>query len=79
MKNKEVVGDNIGDLSMSKEIIDELKKRKQPTFIHAVTMQNHFPYKPNMFWENKIEISGLTEEESKAELEAYTEGVRLSD
>lgn len=27
MKNK-VVGDNIGDLSMSKEIIDELKKRK---------------------------------------------------
>lgn len=24
MKNKEVVGDNIGDLSMSKEIIDEL-------------------------------------------------------
>lgn len=79
MKNKEVVGDNIGDLSMSKEIIDELKKRKQPTFIHAVTMQNHFPYKPNMFGENKIEISGLTEEESKAELEAYTEGVRLSD
>lgn len=26
MKNKEVVGDNIGDLSMSKEIIDELKR-----------------------------------------------------
>ncbi|MDM5236451.1 LTA synthase family protein [Bacillus cereus] len=79
MKNTEVVGDNIGDLSMSKEIIDELNKRKQPTFIHAVTMQNHFPYTPNMFGENKIEISGLTEEESKAELEAYTEGVRLSD
>ncbi|HIE6631641.1 LTA synthase family protein [Bacillus luti] len=79
MKNTEVVGDNIGDLSMSKEIIDELNKRKQPTFIHAVTMQNHFPYTENMFGENKIEISGLTEEESKAELEAYTEGVRLSD
>ncbi|WP_242212367.1 LTA synthase family protein [Bacillus cereus group sp. BfR-BA-01383] len=79
MENKEVVGDNIGDLSMSKEIIDELNKRKQPTFIHAVTMQNHFPYRPNMFGENKIEISGLTEEESEAELEAYTEGVRLSD
>ncbi|PEC20927.1 phosphoglycerol transferase [Bacillus cereus] len=79
MENKEVVGDNIGDLSMSKEIIDELNKRKQPTFIHAVTMQNHFPYTPNMFGENKIEISGLTEEESEAELEAYTEGVRLSD
>lgn len=79
MKNTERVGDNIGDLSMSKGIVDELNKREQPTFIHAVTMQNHFPYTPNMFGENKIEISGLTEEASKAELEAYTEGVRLSD
>lgn len=79
MKNKELAGDNISDLSMSKEIIDELNKRKQPTFIHAVTMQNHFPYNPERFEENKIEVSGLTNEESKAELEIYTEGVRRSD
>ena len=79
MKNTERVGDNIGDLSMSKEIVDELNKREQPTFIHAVTMQNHFPYNPERFEENKIEVSGLTNEESKAELEIYTEGVRRSD
>ncbi|PEE36222.1 LTA synthase family protein [Bacillus pseudomycoides] len=79
MKNKELAGDNISDLSMSKEIIDELNKRKQPTFIHAVTMQNHFPYNPERFEENKVEVSGLTNEESKAELEIYTEGVRRSD
>lgn len=33
MKNKEVVGDNIGDLSMSKEIIDELNKKT--TYIYS--------------------------------------------
>lgn len=78
MKNTEIDGDYISDLSMSKEIIAELKKREQPTFIHAVTMQNHFPFTPGRFGVNKVEISGL-EEEAKAELETYTEGLRRSD
>ncbi|WP_129111112.1 LTA synthase family protein [Bacillus toyonensis] len=79
MKNVEVDGDYISDVSISKEIIEELNKRKQPTFIHAVTMQNHFPFNPGRFEEKQIEISGLTDEGSKAELETYTEGVRRSD
>lgn len=79
MENVEVDGDYISDLSMSKEIIAELEKHKQPTFIHAVTMQNHFPFTEGRFGENQIEISGLENEESKAELETYTEGLRRSD
>lgn len=79
MENVEVDGDYISDLSMSKEIIAELEKQKQPTFIHAVTMQNHFPFTEGRFGENQIEISGLDNEESKAELETYTEGLRRSD
>ncbi|PFJ19471.1 phosphoglycerol transferase [Bacillus cereus] len=79
MENVEVEGDYISDLSMSKEIIAELKKQKQPTFIHAVTMQNHFPFTAGRFGENQVEISGLENEELKAELETYTEGLRLSD
>lgn len=79
MENVEVDGDYISDLSMSKEIIAELEKQKQPTFIHAVTMQNHFPFTEGRFGENQIEISGLENEESKAELETYTEGLRRSD
>lgn len=79
MENVEVAGDYISDLSMSKEIIAELEKQKQPTFIHAVTMQNHFPFTAGRFGENQVEISGLGNEESKAELETYTEGLRRSD
>ncbi|PEA88705.1 phosphoglycerol transferase [Bacillus thuringiensis] len=79
MKHTEVDGRYISDLSMSKEILDELNKRKQPTFIHAVTMQNHFPFTAGKFGENKVKISGLEEDRSKAELETYTEGLRRSD
>ncbi|MDA1529790.1 LTA synthase family protein [Bacillus cereus group sp. TH260-2LC] len=79
MENVDVDGDYISDLAMSKEIIAELEKQKQPTFIHAVTMQNHFPFTEGRFGENLIEISGLENEESKGELETYTEGVRRSD
>lgn len=79
MKNVDIDGDYISDLAMSKEIIAELEKQKQPTFIHAVTMQNHFPFTEGRFGENLIEISGLENEESKGELETYTEGLRRSD
>ncbi|AGE80666.1 Cyclic beta-1,2-glucan modification transmembrane protein [Bacillus thuringiensis serovar kurstaki str. HD-1] len=79
MKNVDIDGDYISDLAMSKEIIAELEEQKQPTFIHAVTMQNHFPFTEGRFGENLIEISGLENEESKGELETYTEGLRRSD
>ena len=79
MENVDVDGDYISDLAMSKEIIAELEEQKQPTFIHAVTMQNHFPFTEGRFGENLIEISGLENEESKGELETYTEGLRRSD
>ncbi|MED0967953.1 LTA synthase family protein [Bacillus paramycoides] len=79
MENVEIDGDYISDLSMSKEIITELEKQKKPTFVHAVTMQNHFPFTEGRFGGNQIEISGLENEESKAELETYTEGLRRSD
>lgn len=79
MENVDVDGDYISDLAMSKEIIAELEKQKQPTFIHVVTMQNYFPFTEGRFGENLIEISGLENEESKGELETYTEGLRRSD
>lgn len=79
MENVDIDGDYISDLAMSKEIIAELEKQKQPTFIHAVTMQNHFPFTEGRFGENLIEISGLENDDSKGELETYTEGLRRSD
>lgn len=79
MKHKEQDGEGyVSDVSMSKEIMDELKAEKEPTFIHAVTMQNHFPFSPGRYEETRTKIEGLNEE-SKAQLEEYTEGLRRSD
>lgn len=80
MKHTETDGAGyISDLSMTKEIMDELKAEKKPTFVHAVTMQNHFPFSTGKYGEEtRTKIEGLNEA-SKAELEEYTEGVRRSD
>ncbi|WP_336770140.1 LTA synthase family protein [Bacillus bombysepticus] len=68
----------ISDISISKEIMDELKSSKKPTFIHTVTMQNHFPFTPGRYEETRTKIEGLNEE-STGQLEEYTEGLRRSD
>ncbi|MBP3041044.1 LTA synthase family protein [Bacillaceae bacterium Marseille-Q3522] len=68
----------ISDESLSYEIIDNIKMEKHPLFIHAVSMQNHMPYNEGAYEENKINITGLSEDSTKP-LEVYTEGIRRSD
>ncbi|MDQ0199075.1 LTA synthase family protein [Neobacillus ginsengisoli] len=77
-KHQDMAGPYISDESVSNEIIDRLKAQKKPMFIHAVTMQNHFPYLPNRFEKNNITVSGLSPD-SKVALEVYSEGIRRSD
>jgi phosphoglycerol transferase MdoB-like AlkP superfamily enzyme len=78
MKNKETTGPYISDESVTNEIMDNLKKKEQPVFLHAVTMQNHFPYAEDRYAERSIKVSGLSEK-SNVELEVYAEGISQSD
>lgn len=78
MKNKEKTGPYISDESVTNEIIDNLKKKEQPVFLHAVTMQNHFPYAEDRYSERSIKVSGLSDK-SNIELEVYAEGISQSD
>lgn len=82
MKYKETLnkdpGAYINDQSVVNEIIDALKQREKPTFMHIVTMQNHFPFTEGKFGKESIKVQGLSEE-AKKDLEAYTEGVKQSD
>lgn len=68
----------ISDVSLTNEIIDNIKKQEDPLFIHAVSMQNHMPYNPGAYEENKIKVSGLSPDLTST-LEVYTEGIRRSD
>ncbi|WHY76928.1 LTA synthase family protein [Neobacillus sp. WH10] len=78
MKHQDMSGPYISDESLSKEVIDELKKEEKPMFVHAVTVQNHFPYTPNRYEQNQIDVSGLSPEYNEL-LEVYSEGIRQAD
>ncbi|ANC78645.1 hypothetical protein ABE65_018325 [Fictibacillus phosphorivorans] len=78
MKNKEMTGPYISDESVAQEILDNLKNNDKPMFVHAVTMQNHFPYAADRYKKNSIKVSGLSPA-SNAELETYAEGISQSD
>lgn len=63
---------------MVKEIIKELEGKDKPTFMHVVTMQNHFPAYEGKHGKDSISVIGLSEE-NKKEMEAYAEGMKQSD
>lgn len=64
----------IADQELSKRIIEEVKSTEQPTFIYAVSMENHGPYRLGKNKENTVKVSGLGEE-STAILETYTQAL----
>lgn len=74
---QEYVSEYIGDQSVVDEIMHYLEEEDSPLFIHAVTMQNHFPFKEGKFEENEVSVSGL-EEKEQLELEIYSQGVKIS-
>lgn len=78
MEHTEMVGGRISDDSLTEEIYSHLKDAEKPTFIHAVSMQNHMPYNSGKYAKNTIEIEGLPLN-SKTQLEVYTEGVKQAD
>lgn len=79
MKNKDTGGGPyISDQSLMNEILDLLKDKEIPAFIHAVSMQNHLPEYDGKYGQNSISISGLNENNTK-EIETYSEGIKQTD
>lgn len=68
----------ISDKAAVKEAIDELKASDKPTFLHLVTMQNHFPYVKGPNGPNTITAQGV-DPEYKDELETYVQDSKLTD
>jgi phosphoglycerol transferase MdoB-like AlkP superfamily enzyme len=79
MRNKVVSGSYISDESVTDEIVMLLEESDQPLFVHAVTMQNHFPYRTERYEENTVKVSGLDEEELTREVEIFSEGIKQAD
>ena len=68
----------ISDKSAVEEALTELRSSDKPTFLHLVTMQNHFPFVKGPNGPNTITVQGVTPEH-KDELETYVQDTKLTD
>lgn len=77
--NPERRGVYIADIEVSKRIIEEIHGSEKPTFIYAITMQNHSAYNKESKYPSEIEITGEIREKTKEVLEIYSQGVKDAD
>ncbi|MGG0172588.1 LTA synthase family protein [Paenibacillus dokdonensis] len=68
----------ISDMFAVQEAVRELKSSDKPTFLHLVTMQNHFPFTKGLNGPNSITVDGV-QPEYKDELETYVHDTKLTD
>lgn len=74
-------GQFISDEEVSSRIIEQVENNEDPTFIYAVTMQNHGPYDDHRYGDggNSIRAEGPLTDEARDTLETYTQGARDAD
>ncbi|CAG7635632.1 hypothetical protein PAESOLCIP111_03686 [Paenibacillus solanacearum] len=74
-------GQFISDEEVSNRIIEQVENNEDPTFIYAVTMQNHGPYDDHRYGDggNSIRAEGPLTDEARDTLETYTQGARDAD
>ncbi|MEC1744263.1 LTA synthase family protein [Schinkia azotoformans] len=74
------IGPYIADSEVANIIINETKSNKEPTFIYAITMQNHFPYDDTRYGsQNTMEIKGNISNKTKQIIETYAQGAEYAD
>lgn len=80
MKNNERITPNgyISDMAAMKEVLQELGSASKPTFVHLVTMQNHFPFMKGLNGDNSITVKGM-DTKFKDEMETYVHSTSLTD
>ncbi|MEK8131198.1 LTA synthase family protein [Paenibacillus filicis] len=69
----------ISDDEVSRKIINEVEKNDDPTFIYAVTMQNHGPYDDRRYGDQEIQVKGMQTDTARDTLATYAQGVRDAD
>lgn len=72
-------GPYIADSEVAKLIIQQTGKTKEPDFVFANTMENHFHYYPGKFAENTIKVEGDIPADTKGLLETYAQGAQDAD
>lgn len=73
----------VSDKSAYNSVLEDLKKRKNPSFIQLVTMQNHMPYndwyKNNEFKVSSTDNNAMLGEEETSIIQTYAKGANYTD
>ncbi|SDD77665.1 Phosphoglycerol transferase MdoB [Paenibacillus sp. UNCCL117] len=69
----------ISDDEVSRRIINEVESSEAPSFIYAVTMQNHGPYDDRRYGDQEITVKGMQTDTARDTLATYAQGVRDAD
>jgi len=80
-EDAEIRGEYVADLEVSRKIIELVKENKEPSFIFAVTMQNHGPYPANRYkdTEKEISIKGNLSSDGQEIISTYIQGLYDAD
>lgn len=77
--NPEYKGTFISDAEVSRSIISAVEGSERPTFIYAVTMQNHGSYDDGRYEDSPIRAEGDLTPEARQLLETYVQGAYDAD
>lgn len=78
LKGPRKLGPYVSDDQLTDLILENLSA-SEPTFLFAVTMQNHTPFAPKRYGETQITPGGDISAEDAEVLSSYTQGVVFSD
>jgi len=78
-KDPVINGEYIADLEVSEKIVEQIHKTQEPSFVLAITMQNHGPYPENRYEKNRISLTGSLSPQGEVMLETYAQGLKDAD
>lgn len=79
LENPQYNGLFVDDIIINELILDEIKNNSKPSFIYAITMQNHGGYQDNRYNENTLKITNNFTAESNQIINTYGTGINYSD
>jgi len=79
IENPHMSGTYIDDSCLTDMIFDTLDNAEQPSFVFAISMENHQPYSDRKFKKSKIKATADNLGGLKGAVEAYAHGLRDAD
>ena len=79
MPRLEKRGQLAGDMALTEEIIEIVESADKPSFLFAVTLQNHGPYEPKRYPKDEITVAGVSDPWTRGSIASFAQGMADTD